>query len=174
MIALDFGILGRDLGREQPDVADVVLRTGIRAAGEMNVERRVDLQARIEMIGDCESVALGIARRELAARIAGAGDDSGTNRRCLGTQADCRQGHRHRSAIGFRDVRYDQVLPWREANRATAIALGDVGDCAHLRSGHLSHGEGYAAIHSLRLLLRVKADMRAARERRSWLAFDKG
>src|SRR5256885_11559954 len=79
VIALDFGILVRDPGREQPDVADGVLRTGIRATGEMNVERRVDREARIEVIGDREGVALGVARRELAAGIAGAGDDSGAN-----------------------------------------------------------------------------------------------
>src|SRR3974390_1165552 len=34
------GALG--LGAEEPDIADVMLRAGIRAAGEMNVERMIE------------------------------------------------------------------------------------------------------------------------------------
>src|SRR3989442_8115791 len=109
VITLDFGIVGRDLGREQADIADMVLRAGIRAAGEMNVERRVDLEARIEMVGDREGVALGVARRELATGVASAGDDSGANRGDLGAQADRRQGLGRGGAIGYGDVRHDQI-----------------------------------------------------------------
>src|SRR2546430_9880131 len=47
VITLDFGIVGRDLGREQADIADMVLRAGIRAAGEMNVERRRSEERRV-------------------------------------------------------------------------------------------------------------------------------
>src|SRR5688572_11505771 len=49
MIALDrIGILADlDLAGDQPDVADVVLRAGMMASGEMDVDRRLQCDARL-------------------------------------------------------------------------------------------------------------------------------
>src|SRR5205085_2789320 len=52
VIALDLAFARGDLRAEQPDVADVVLRAGMRTAGEMDVERLVDGDARVEMVGE--------------------------------------------------------------------------------------------------------------------------
>src|SRR5690242_13313345 len=90
MIAFD-GILalaGRHLRREQADVADVMLRAGMVAAGQMDVERRVDLDARFAPVGNISGMELGVGGRELAAGIAGAGDEAGADLRGLDGQAE--------------------------------------------------------------------------------------
>src|SRR4051812_30631005 len=51
---------------DQADVADVVLRTGVMAAGEMDVERRVDPNPRLAPVGNGGGVALGIGSGEFA------------------------------------------------------------------------------------------------------------
>src|SRR5207244_6152799 len=71
------------------------------------------------------------------------------------------------------DIRPDQVLPRRRANRAAAEALRDTGTAAYLRRGHLSDWQPHAAIHASRLLLRMETDMRSARERQARLALGK-
>src|SRR5690348_14331580 len=78
VIALDRVVLGGawHLRREQTDVADVVLRAGMVAAGEMDVERGVDLDARITPVADRGGMALGVGGREFAALVAGAGDEA--------------------------------------------------------------------------------------------------
>src|SRR5258708_12746808 len=76
MIALD-GIdvvADIDLRRDQADIADVVLRAGMVAAGHMDVERRLDIDARLAPVADLGGMKLGVGRREFAAGIAGAGD----------------------------------------------------------------------------------------------------
>ena len=81
MIALDCVVLlsNRNLGADQPDIADVMLRAGMMAAGEMDVERRVDVDARLAPVADRGGVALGVGGRELAAGIARAGDQAGAD-----------------------------------------------------------------------------------------------
>src|SRR6267378_3989510 len=69
MIALD-GILflaDRHLRADQADIADVMLRAGMVAAGEMDVERRVDRHPRLAPVADRSRMALGIGRRKFAA-----------------------------------------------------------------------------------------------------------
>src|ERR687888_632021 len=69
-----------DLGAEEADVADVVLRAGVRAAGEVHIDRRIQRYRALEVIADGERMPLGVTRRELAAGVAGAGDDAGARR----------------------------------------------------------------------------------------------
>src|SRR6202012_1433274 len=85
MIALDRVVLLADgyLGGDQTDIADVMLRTGMVAAGDMDVEWRVDFYPRLTPVADLGGVALGIGCREFAAGIAGAGNQPGTDLRCL-------------------------------------------------------------------------------------------
>src|SRR5690348_16242663 len=68
-------LAGRDAGSKQADVADVMLGTGVVTAGQMNVERSVDRRTRLAMRDDVVGMALGVAGGELAAGVAGAGDD---------------------------------------------------------------------------------------------------
>src|ERR1700704_3810598 len=73
VIALDGVVVlaDRHFGGNQPDIADVVLRAGLMAAGDMNVEWRLDVDARLAPVADLGSMKLGIGCRELAAGIAG-------------------------------------------------------------------------------------------------------
>ena len=64
---------------EQPDVADVVLRARVRAAGQVDVDRRVEADPRLHPLGDRQRRVLGVGGRELAAGVAGAGDQAGAD-----------------------------------------------------------------------------------------------
>src|ERR1700758_4445387 len=55
-----------DLAGEQPDFADVMLRTGVRAAGEMDVDRSIELDATFAPAGDLLRMPLGIGSGKLA------------------------------------------------------------------------------------------------------------
>ena len=76
VIALDRVIVLADgyLCCDQADIADVVLRAGVMAAGEMDVERRVEVDARLAPVADLGGMALGVGRRKLAAGVSRAGD----------------------------------------------------------------------------------------------------
>src|SRR5205823_14782990 len=80
VVAFDYVVPGLDLGAEQADVGDVVLRAGIRAAGQMHVERLVERDRCLEPFGEPERLALGVGQGELAAGVAGAGDEAAADR----------------------------------------------------------------------------------------------
>src|SRR5580700_130115 len=79
VIALDRVAVLADLhlAGEQADLADEVLGAGMVAAGEVDIDRRVDRNARLAPGGDVAGVALGVGGREFAAGVAGAGDEAG-------------------------------------------------------------------------------------------------
>ncbi len=81
VIALDrivlLGLL--HLAGEQADFGHEMLRAGMMAAGEMDVDRRVERDARLAPARDLFGVTLGIGGGKLAAGIAGAGDEAGTD-----------------------------------------------------------------------------------------------
>ena len=60
--------LARDfrLRAEQADVAHVVLRAGVRAAGDVDVHRPVEMDALVEVVGELERVPLRVGLREFA------------------------------------------------------------------------------------------------------------
>src|SRR3954468_9561287 len=140
MIYLDAvaALPGGHLRRDQADVADKMLRAGVMAAGEMDVERRIDLDARLAPFADRGGVALGVGSGELAAGIAGAGDQPGTNWRSLHDQPDRLDGRDGERDILLAHARYQQVLPDRQPEFAIAKILRDVGEPAHLRAGDLA------------------------------------
>ena len=74
----------RNLGGDQADVADVVLGTGMVAACQMNVQRGVNLHARLAPVGNRGGVTLGVGGGKLAAGISSARDQAGPDLRCLG------------------------------------------------------------------------------------------
>ena len=64
-----------------------MLRAGMMAAGDVDVERRVDVDARLAPVADLGGMALGVGRREPAAGIAGAGDQPGADLRGFDREA---------------------------------------------------------------------------------------
>src|ERR1700730_11423174 len=71
-------------GAKQADVADIMLRAGIGAAGEMDVHGRIELHTRLAPPRNLLRVALGVEESKPAAGISGAGYEAGANRGCLG------------------------------------------------------------------------------------------
>src|SRR6266540_1192313 len=61
VVALDrVALFGRlQLGAEKPDVSDVMLGAGVGTAGEVDVDRAVELDARLAPAGDLLGMALG-------------------------------------------------------------------------------------------------------------------
>src|SRR5207237_6784785 len=90
MIALDGIDVLADihLRGDQPDIADVMLCAGMMATGDVYVERRVDVDARLAPVADLGGMTLGVRCRKPAAGIAGAGDQPGTNLRGLDREPD--------------------------------------------------------------------------------------
>ena len=82
VIALDrIGVLAvLHLAGQQADLADEMLRAGMMAAGQMDVDRCVERNARLAPARDLLGMALGVGGGELAAGIAGAGDETGADR----------------------------------------------------------------------------------------------
>src|SRR5712691_2708610 len=85
VVALDGIALfrGLHLASQQTDLADVVLGAGVVAAGEMDIDRPVELEACLAPTRNRFRMPLGIRGGELAAGVAGASDKAGANRACL-------------------------------------------------------------------------------------------
>src|SRR6185312_15111386 len=58
------------LGRDQSDVADVVLGAGVVASGEVDIERRIEFNPALAPVTDGSSVTFGVRRCELASGVA--------------------------------------------------------------------------------------------------------
>src|SRR5579872_6165654 len=77
-----------NLGREKADIADVMLGAGVVAAGQMNVQRRVEFDPPVAPVADRGRVSLGVGSGKLAAGIAGASDQSGAKLRRFDREPD--------------------------------------------------------------------------------------
>src|ERR1700681_1036687 len=156
MIALDGVVLltDRHLRADQPDIADVMLRAGMVAAGEMNIERSVDVDPRLAPVADRSGMAFGVGGRELAAGIAGAGDQAGADLRCRNGQANGLDRGHDKPDILVAPARDQQVLPDREADIAVAENLRDLCESAHLLATDLAERQRHADPIKTRLLLR--------------------
>src|SRR5581483_5086967 len=64
---VSFDRLLADLGAEQADVADEMLRAGVRATREVDVDRLVERDAVLEMRRQRQGLALGVGGGEFAA-----------------------------------------------------------------------------------------------------------
>src|SRR5579883_3654406 len=124
MIALDhiiaLALTRRYLGRDQADVADVVLGAGMVAAGEMDVEWRIDIDTALAPVADRGRVTLGVGGRELAALVAGAGDQAGADLRGLHGKPELFDCGRRECDVLIADARDEQILPDRQADFAIA------------------------------------------------------
>ena len=77
-----------DLAGQQPDFTDEVLCARVMTAGKMDIDRRVERNARFAPARDILGVAFGVRRRELTSRITGACDEPGPDRIGLDREAE--------------------------------------------------------------------------------------
>src|SRR5687768_2339720 len=73
---LDQIVAALDARPQQSDVADEVLGTRVSAAGQMNVDGLIEIDAGVEIIGDRQCMPLGVGGGVFAAGVSGAGDHS--------------------------------------------------------------------------------------------------
>ena len=158
------GIADRDARADHADVADVMLRAGMVATGEMDVDRGVDRDPRVAPVGDSGGVVLGVGKAELAAGAAGAGDQPGAEFRGFYRKADRLDGGRGQCHLVVGHARDQQILPDRQADFAIAQILRDFCQAAHLFAGHLAQRQCNADPVQSGLFLLVHADMRRAVE----------
>ena len=79
-------VRGLGFGAKKPDIANVMLRAGIRTTGEMNIQRLVEGDAALAPLRDGFGMPLGVGHRQTATGIAGAGDEPGADRGRLGRE----------------------------------------------------------------------------------------
>src|SRR5690606_7502054 len=78
-----------DARADQADVANIVLRAGMMTAGEMDIDRSIQRDARVAPMRDLLGAFLGMRGGEAAAGRAGAGDETGADRGRLRGEAEC-------------------------------------------------------------------------------------
>ena len=105
---------------------------------------------------------------ELAAGIAGAGDQAAADGARLDAQAQRVDGGDADADIAVGDVGDQEVLPDGQPDRAAAEALGDLGEAAHLLGGEPADRQDEAEIVAAGLLLAMDADMAVLVGHRSW------
>src|SRR5437879_2071537 len=148
-----------DFRAEQTDVTHVMLRAGVRAAAQVNVDRLVKLDAFFEIVGQFKRVAFGVRGRELAIGIASAGDQSASHVRLLPVQS-----HFHERLFDSFDkrvgeLRNDEILPDGEPDFTGAVVVSEVSQSQHLLGCDLTDRNGDADIIQAFLLLRINADV---------------
>ena len=77
VVTLDGVALLEDLhlAGQKADVADVVLRTGMMASSQVDVDRAIERNTRLAVAGDILGMTLGVRCGEFASDIAGTGDE---------------------------------------------------------------------------------------------------
>src|SRR4051812_4125336 len=150
--------------RYQPDIADVMLSAGMMAAGEMDVERRVDRHPGLAPVRDLPGVAFGVGGCKLAASIPGTCDQPCADLRRLYRKADRFNGGDGYSNVFVAHAGYQQVLPDRQPDISIAKIVCDLRQSAHLVTAHLTELQRHPDPVQTRLLLLVNADMRGAVE----------
>ena len=155
-------------------VADPVLCA--RVGTTVEVEPKVgDLVAelRLEVVDQTAEARLGLGDREVAVRLAGAGDRVPAHRVDVEREADALElGHRLVDRL-VRDAGDDEVLLAREPDVA-AVALGEIGDRDHLVAADEAEVHRHADVGETFLLLRVHAHVvrRLDRDRRELVVLE--
>src|SRR5215831_10743409 len=73
---------------EEADLRNEMLRAGVMATGQMDIDRRVESHSRLAPACDLLGMAFGIGGRKLAAGIARARDETGADRSGLDVKAE--------------------------------------------------------------------------------------
>jgi len=165
----------RDFDAHEADVANVVLRAGVVATGDVEVDGLVeDGEACVEMAGEIDGVGFSVRGGEAAALVACAGNGSGED--CAGVviEACVLDSLRCDFEVLGRNVGDDEVLPDGEAEFTGAEVLGYVGERTHLRCGEMAYGDGNADVVEAGLRLRMNAEVRGAIDGAAWFALGDG
>src|SRR3984957_20529839 len=116
-----------DLAGEQPDLGHEMLRAGMMTAGQMNIDRRVEWNARFAPARNLFGMAFGVGGGKFAAGIASAGDEAGTDGIGMDRKAE-RPDPRLRPRQFFgRNAREQKILPDSKPQIAVAAFARDRG-----------------------------------------------
>ena len=174
MIAIHHVFTRFDLRAEQADIPDVMLRTGMMAAGEVNVDGGVEREAGVEIIGDFQTVFFGVGVGEFAAGAARAGHQRAAHAAGRPVQTDCFQLFLDRLNVGCGNIADEQVLPDGETDRTAAVPVGNIGQLPQLLAGHPPDRQHHPDVIQPRLFLHMKADMTVGHHFRPWLTIGQG
>src|SRR5688572_4883710 len=136
-----------------------MLGAGMGAAGKVDVDRVVKLDARIEILRQSHRMLLGIGGGESTAGVSGAGDDAAADVAGRPCEAELFKLALHERDFLVRYVGDQQVLPDGEADGAAAKLVGKASQAAHLCAAHSRNRQDHADVGQTFLLLRMDADM---------------
>ena len=136
-----------------------MLRAGVMATRDVNIEWRLDVDTRLAPVADLGRVKFGVGGGKPAAGVAGAGDQPGADLRGLDREPDLLDGGDRKVDILVAYARDQKVLPDGQANIAVAQVLRDFGEPAHLLAGDLTEWQGHADPVQPFLLLLLHTDM---------------
>src|SRR5262249_2827743 len=157
-----------DLAGEQSDLRHKMLRAGMVAASQMNIDRRVERNARLAPGSDVVGMTFGVRGREFAARVSGARDEAGTDRIRLEGKPQRFDPLLRLSNLFGRTAGDEKILPDRQPQIAVAEVARDCGEPMHLRNRHAPDRQHDADPVQPFLLLPMDADMRGAIEGGAW------
>ena len=153
-------LIDRDARRDETDVADVMLRAGMMAAREMDVDRLIEGDARLAPLAMSSAWALVSAaenrhpREPVQATSPARIDDARQSSPALSTAALASP----RCASGIPEIkRFCQTVRRRSPSPKSRAMRGER---AHLGAVHLADRQNDAEIEETLLLLRMHADMR--------------
>jgi hypothetical protein len=136
-----------------------VLRTGVRAAVEMQPQRRhVVAEPHLERVDECPEPRLCLGDREVAVRLAGAGDRATPDRVRVELEPELGEPRNGVLDLRVRDVRKHEVLLTRHPCLA-AEAVEQLSDREQLRAGDEAKVNGNADRRQPVLLLRLHPDV---------------
>ena len=168
-----FGFAGDfDGGAEEADVADVMLGAGVRAAGEMDVDRLIEGEFFLEVIGEFAGVFFGVGGREFAIGVAGAGDEAAADVALAPIESGFEDGFLDGFKEGVGDVWNNDILPGSEAKFAGAVVVGEVAEAEELFGRDLAHGDRDAEPGEAGLFLRERADVGMWDSSAEWSGFE--
>src|SRR5206468_3557567 len=121
-----------DLYTLQADVADVMLRARVGAAGEMDVDGLIQLHGPVQVRAERDSLAFGVSRGPFATGVARAGDEAAENVRGFMVEADAHELALHGFDEAVRNVGQQKILPRRQADTGRAVILCEVREPPHL------------------------------------------
>lgn len=151
-----------DLDPEEAEVADVVLGAGVGATGDVEIDRMVEGDVRIDGAGEGDGVGFGVGRGEAAAPISGAGDGSAEDGSGGDIEAGGLEGGLGGGEIFSGDVGQEKVLPDSKAEVTGAELVGDGSEGAHLGGGQVADGDDDADVVEAGLRLLVHAEVGVA------------
>src|SRR6266702_4026119 len=121
-----------DFCTQEAYVSDVMLRTGVWAAGDVQVDRLLNLEAFVEQACERNSMRFRIGGSITAASVSGARDRSTEHATCGEVEPDSQYCLLRGIEVLLRDVGNHEVLPHRQPNLAAAEAVCNIGGGKHL------------------------------------------